>query len=94
MTTEDEGASVIRIGKVNIETGVIEPSNKCLVKLVYIASGYQIPNDIVEIEGGAFSHCINLTGITVPNTILRMGDGVFANTLSLRNVELPNTMVS
>ena len=93
MTTEDEGASVIRIGKVNIETGVIEPSNKCLVKLVYIASGYQIPNDIVEIEGGAFSHCINLTGITVPNTILRMGDGVFANTLSLRNVELPNTMV-
>lgn len=90
MTTEDEGVSVVRVGAMDKATGLIIPCNKALVKTVYDVINYQINNDIVEVENGAFAHCRNLTGITLPNTLTKIGEGAFAYTSSLKNVNIPS----
>jgi hypothetical protein len=74
-------------------TGLIVPCNKALVKTVYDVISYQINNDIVEIENGAFAHCRSLTSITVPNTLTKIGDGAFAYTSSLKNVNIPSGII-
>ena len=55
MTTEDEGRSIIRVGNGNIETNLIIPCDKALVKVAYTVTDYILPDDVKEIENGAFA---------------------------------------
>lgn len=47
-----------------------------------------IPDEVIEIEEGAFGGCALLTSVMIPDTVTRMGEGVFSGCRSLSKVKL------
>lgn len=50
----------------------------------------QIPENIKNIGGYAFSNCKNLTNITIPNSVTNIGWGTFFNCTNLTNITISN----
>lgn len=49
-----------------------------------------IPNNVTEIEGRAFSECKNLTSIIIPDNVIKIGDEAFYKCIGLTSVTIGN----
>ena len=83
MKTMDEGKSIIRVG-----------SDPKLVKVVYSATDYILPEDIKEIENGAFAYCGNLSNVTLNDVLEKIGSYAFVGCSKLEYIDLPNILTS
>lgn len=85
------GSSIIRIGKYNIETNeIVKLDNPKLVKLSNGSTSYITPNEIKDLEEGAFSHC-SITNVVLPNDLEQINNALFAKS-KLEKIELPSTI--
>lgn len=57
-----------------------------------IIGTYALPNNVSNIEEGAFFNCFNLTSITTLNNVTTIGDHAFSNCLVLTDITLPNSL--
>lgn len=94
MKTRDEGKSIIRVGDGNIADNTINTCGPKLVKVIYSATYYILPEDIKEIENGAFAYCGNLSGVTLNDSLETIGSYAFASCGKLEHIDLPNTLTS
>ena len=81
-TNKKSGKSIIRIN---------QDGTKSLVKVVYSANSYKLPDYITYCESGAFSHTL-LSSITLTQNISKITSGMFAFTSNLKNLNLPETI--
>ncbi|GEM_PF-5716153 len=52
-------------------------------------SSVQIPDSVTEIQGGAFSFCLDLTTVTIPDSVTVIDNSAFWGCSSLKEVSLP-----
>ncbi len=91
-----------QVGKITIPSGVTKISNEMFVNCVglesigYIGSGasVEIPTNINEIGGLAFSQCYSLTSVTIPNSVTTIGGGAFENCENIESIVIPNSVTS
>jgi len=57
-------------------------------------SSFQIPNSITTIGHGAFSNCVNLTGITITDSVNSIGDDAFKGCTGLISITIPKSIVN
>ena len=94
METRDGGKSIIRVGNGNLTNNTITPCEPKLVKVVYSATDYTLPENIEEIENGAFANCGNLSNVTLNDVLETIGSYAFASCGKLESINLPNTLTS
>ena len=92
MNTMDEGKSIIRIGNSNVTDNTINPCEPKLVKVVYSATDYTLPDNIEEIETGAFAGCNNLSSVKLNNVLETISSYAFAGCNNLSSVKLNNVL--
>lgn len=92
MTTEDDGISIIRVGNGNLSNNTITQCEPKLVKVVYSATEYKLPEDVKEIENGAFANCGNLNNVTLNDVLEIIGSYAFAGCNNLSSVKLNNVL--
>jgi len=51
-----------------------------------------IPDNITNIEGGAFNGCISLESIIIPNSIMSIGNGTFSDCIRLASITISNNV--
>lgn len=94
METRDGGKSIIRVGNGNLTNNTITKCEPKLVKVVYSTTDYTLPEDIEEIENGAFAGCNNLSNVKLNDILETIGSYAFASCGKLEHVDLPNTLTS
>ena len=55
---------------------------------------FDIPGSVISIATGAFSDCLNLTGITIPNGVSSIGDYAFYECSGLTSIIIPDGVPS
>ncbi|MDD6493072.1 MAG: leucine-rich repeat domain-containing protein, partial [Bacteroidales bacterium] len=55
---------------------------------------YSIPENISQINGGAFYECKGLTSITIPNSVTSIGGSAFYECKGLTSLAIPNSVTS
>lgn len=55
---------------------------------------YVIPNNVVEVAGGAFRDCDNITGVVIPSNVTTIGASAFTGCNSLETLYIPETVVN
>lgn len=93
METRDGGKSIIRVGNGNMTNNTITPCEPKLVKVVYSATDYTLPDNIEEIETGAFANCGNLSNVKLNDGLITIGSYAFNETNNLTTLTLPKTLV-
>ena len=76
------------------EEGVLFDKEKtCLLRCPQGKTGvYTIPNGVKKICSGAFSGCVNLTGITIPDCVEEIGTESFARCENLTSINIPGNL--
>ncbi|MCC8097182.1 MAG: leucine-rich repeat protein [Eubacterium sp.] len=57
-------------------------------------SSITLPDNIKEIEAGAFSYCRNLTDINIPSGVTTIGNFAFKSCSSLTSITIPDSVIS
>ncbi len=58
------------------------------------SGAYAIPDGILQICGGAFSSCSQLTSISIPNSVKSIGKDAFDDCSGLTSITIPNSVTS
>ena len=61
-------------------------------KLLFGCATTNIPNNVIEIDDGAFSECSTLEEVVIPNGVTRIGAFSFCGCISLRRIVLPSSL--
>jgi hypothetical protein len=56
-------------------------------------TSFKVPNNIVSINGRAFSNCNLLEDIILPNTLTTIGDSAFENCSKLNSIVIPDSVM-
>lgn len=61
-------------------------NNGVLTKYIGTAVEVMIPDSVISIGDGTFSHCSGLTSITIPDSVVSVGDSTFKDCINLKYV--------
>lgn len=76
----------------NLKDFVIE--NGVLTKYKGKGGEVVIPEGVIKIGAGVFSHLKNLTSVVIPNTVIAIGSYAFNNCEALTSVVIPNSVTT
>ena len=76
----------------NLKDFVIE--NGVLTKYKGKGGEVVIPEGVIKIGAGVFSHLKNLTSVVIPNSVIAIGDNAFSYCEALTSVVIPNSVTT
>ncbi len=67
-------------------------NNTLIVAAPYGLASFSVPDGIINISPGAFSHASSLISVSLPSSIRSIGDSAFDGCSSLLSIDLPNSV--